>query len=307
MSTPRDTFVAFVDTLSAHLDDHEMNGEDLAAKVFMSRFHLDRVVSAIAGESPGRFRRRVLLERAAFRLATADVEVLDVAIEAGYSSNEAFTRAFQRAYGSSPSQWRREPTPVHLDSPSRVHFLPPGTLRVPARSEVTSMDLLAKMAEHHVWLVGDLLERAEPLDDSVLDELIRVSVDNEDGSMTMRSILSRLVGQMDMWMSTIEMKEYDFDVEKGRSVAAMRDRLSVIGPSFLQQVHEVIEGGRLDDTFIDAHCDPVQTFTYGGMIAHVLTFASYNRTLVVQALMERGMTDLNWGDPLRWVAEGATP
>ena len=76
----------------------------------------------------------------------------------------------------------------------------------------------------------------------------------------------------------------------------------MVGPAFLEQVRDVVEEGRLDDTFIDALCEPVESFTYGGMIAHVLTFASYNRTLVVQALMERGMTDLNWGDPLRWVA-----
>lgn len=302
MASHRDTFVAFVDTLAEHLDDHELSGDDLAARVYMSRFHLDRVVSAIAGESPGRFRRRVLLERAAFRLATGDSGVLDVAVEAGYSSNEAFTRAFQRAYGAPPSRWRRSPTAVHLESPSRVHFLPPGTLRVPARETVTSMDLLEKMVEHHVWLVGDLIDRAATVDDAVLDELVRVSVDNEDGTMTMRSILSRLVGQLDMWMATIELRPYDFAVEQGRSTDEMRARLDVVGPAFLAQVREVVENGRLDDTFVDALCEPPEAFTYGGMIAHVLTFSAYNRTLVCQGLMEHGMTDLNWGDPIQWVA-----
>ena len=42
------------------------------------------------------------------------------------------------------------------------------------------------------------------------------------------------------------------------------------------------------------------------MVAHVLTFAAYNRTLVVQALQEAGVTDLGWGDPMKWVAEPAT-
>jgi hypothetical protein len=38
------------------------------------------------------------------------------------------------------------------------------------------------------------------------------------------------------------------------------------------------------------------------MIAHVLTFAAHRRTLVVGALFDAGITDLGYGDPMRWVA-----
>lgn len=85
----------------------------------------------------------------------------------------------------------------------------------------------------------------------------------------------------------------------------MRRRLDHVGPAFLAQVQEVVDTGRLDDTFIDALCDPPEVFTYGGMIAHVLTFAAYNRTLVVQQLGELGIDDLGWGDPMLWVAQPA--
>ncbi|HSS67595.1 MAG TPA: AraC family transcriptional regulator [Nocardioidaceae bacterium] len=306
MSTQSDTFVGFVDALARHLDDHDARGEDLAARAYLSRFHFDRVVAAASGETPARFRRRVLLERAAYRLATSESGVLDVAVEAGYSSNEAFTRAFQRAYGLSPSAWRSTPTPILLDTPNGVHFHPPGSLRLPAREEVTEMNLLTKMAEHHVWLVGELVDRASRLTAEQLDTKIRVSVDNEDGTMTTRSILSRLIGQMDMWMCAIEMREYDWSLEQDESVDTMRERLGRVGPAWLAQVHDSIDGGRLDETFVDALCDPPEVFTYGGMVAHVLTFAAYNRTLVVQAMQEAGVTDLGWGDPMKWVAEPAS-
>jgi AraC family transcriptional regulator len=84
-----DPFAAFVDSLAASLDDHEANGDVLAARACLSRAHFDRVVAAAAGETPSRLRRRVLLERAAFRLLTTGNSVLDVALEAGYTSNEA--------------------------------------------------------------------------------------------------------------------------------------------------------------------------------------------------------------------------
>ena len=85
----------------------------------------------------------------------------------------------------------------------------------------------------------------------------------------------------------------------------MRRRLDRVGPAFTTQVQQTIDTGRLDDTFIDALCDPPEVFTYAGMIAHVLTFAAYNRTLVVQQLGELGVKDLGWGDPMRWVAQPA--
>jgi AraC family transcriptional regulator len=306
MSTPTDTFVGFVDLLARHLDDHDATGEDLAARAYLSRFHFDRLVRAAAGETPGRFRRRVLLERAAYRLATGDAGVLDIAVEAGYSSNEAFTRAFQRAYGSAPSAWRLRPTRILLDTPNGVHFHPPGGLRLPAQEKVTTMELLAKLVDHHIWLVGEMVDRAATLSDEQLDTLVRVSVDNEDGSMTLRSILSRLIGQLDMWMCAIEMRSYDWDRERNESTTAMRMRLDEVGPAYRQQVADVIQNERLDDTFIDALCEPAEVFTYGGMIAHVLTFAAYNRTLAVQALGEAGIADLGFGDPMTWVAQPAT-
>jgi AraC family transcriptional regulator len=303
MRTPTDTFATFVAALAASLDDHEVSGEELAARAYLSRFHFDRVVRAAAGETPGRFRRRVLLERAAYRLVTSGQGVLDVAVEAGYSSNEAFTRAFTRAYGVRPSAWRAKPNrAIQLDAPNGVHFHPPGGLRLPAHSEVTAMDLLQKMVEHHVWLVGEIVDRAARLPDERLDEPIRVSVDNEDGKMTLRSIASRLIGQMDMWNCALETRDYDWSVEQHETVAHMRERLGTVGPKFLEQVRSFVQERRLDETFVDALCDPPEVFTYGGMIAHVLTFAAYNRTLAVQALGLAGVGDLGYGDPMTWVA-----
>ena len=164
------------------------------------------------------------------------------------------------------------------------------------------MDLMTKMVEHHVWLVGEILERAATLPEETLDAPIEVSVEGVDDDPTLRSLLSRLVGQMGMWNAAIASRAYDWSVEEHESIASMQARLAIEGTAFLDQVREVAANGRLDDTFIDALCEPAEVFTYGGMIAHVLTFAAYNRTLVVQALAEAGVQDLGFGDPMEWVA-----
>ena len=300
-----DTFRTFVESLAWHLDDHDATGDDLAARMYLSRSHFDRVVGAASGETPGRFRRRVLLERAAFRLLTSDTGVLDIAVEAGYSSHEAFTRAFARAYGAAPSLWRRAPTRVQIETPNGVHFHPPGGLRLPARTKVTPMELLTRMVEHHIWLVGEMARLSAPLTEAVLDEPIVVSVEGVDDDPTLRSLLSRLIGQMDMWNEVIAQRVYDWSVEENETVDHMRNRLDSVGPIFLGHVRDVVSEGRLDETFVDAHCTPPEVYTYGGLIAHVLTFAAHRRTLVLGALASAGVRDLGYGDPRKWVVETA--
>ena len=83
---------------------------------------------------------------------------------------------------------------------------------------------------------------------------------------------------------------------------SLRARLAVDGPKYLAEVRRVVAAEELDETFVDALCDPAEVFTYGGMIAHVLTFAAHRRTLVALALDKAGEGDLGWGDPMRWVA-----
>jgi AraC family transcriptional regulator len=300
---PTDVFAQFVDHLAEALDDHDVTGDERAARLHFSRYHLDRMIRSIAGEPPQAFRRRILLERAAYRMVTTRAPLLDIAVEAGYGSHEAFTRAFTRAYGASPSAWRRKPGHLQVAAPSDVHFHPPGSLRLPARDQVTPMELLTKMVEHHVWLTGEMVRVAERLTDEQLDQTIELDVD--DDRQTVRTLLSRLVGQMGMWNAALATRDYDWSVEEHESLSSMRERLAAEGPTYLTHVREVVDAGRLDDTFVDALCEPAEVFTYGGMIAHVLTFAAHRRTLVALALDRHGVGELGWGDPMRWVAQPA--
>jgi transcriptional regulator GlxA family with amidase domain len=80
-------FVAVVAEGMAGPGTAVVNGAGLAGRVHLSRFHFDRVIGAVAGESPFAFQRRVLLERAAYRLLAEQIAVLDVAVEAGYGSS----------------------------------------------------------------------------------------------------------------------------------------------------------------------------------------------------------------------------
>jgi AraC-like DNA-binding protein len=305
-SVGTDVFAEFVDHLAEVLDesaDRDVTGEEWAARFHFSRFHFDRMIRSVAGEPPQAFRRRILLERAAYRMITTSAPLIDIAVEAGYGSHEAFTRAFARAYGAAPAAWRRKPGHLQIAAPSDVHFHPPGGLRLPVRDKVSSMDLLTKMVEHHIWLTGEMVRVAGRLSDDQLDQRIGVDVDEDEQSI--RRLLSRLIGQMGMWNAAMATRDYDWSVEEHESLASMRERLATEAPTYLTHVRVVVAANRLDDTFVDALCEPAEVFTYGGMIAHVLTFAAHRRTLVALALAHHGVDELGWGDPMLWVASPA--
>ena len=128
---------------------------------------------------------------------------------------------------------------------------------------------------------------------------MEISVEGIDCDPTLRSLLARLVGQLAMWDAAIRHEPYDIAAERDRSIGELREALAQAGPAFLSQVRTIIEDGRLDETFVDAVCDPPAVFTYGGMIAHVLTFAAHRRTLFCGALVDAGIADLGSGDPMR--------
>jgi AraC family transcriptional regulator len=307
--TPTDLFAAFVTAVADSLDDPATTGADLARRAHLSRFHFDRVVTAATGESPAAFRRRLLLERAAYRLLSEDTGVLELAINAGYGSHEAFTRAFARAYGMSPREWRREPSRRFFRAaPSGVHFQPPAGLRLPARRKAKGMDVLVRMVEHHVWLTGEMIERGARLDAAVLDAPIELSVEGIDDDVSIRYLLDRLVWQEEMWLASVDDRPFQVP-ECGKQVttpiAELRARHASAGSRFVALVDRLNDEGRFDESFVDTTCEPPRVFTYGGMVAHVLTFAAHRRSLLVGAFHSAGITDLGFGDPMHFISEGA--
>jgi AraC family transcriptional regulator len=102
----------------------------LAREACLSAFHFHRVFSAIVGEGPAEYARRLRLERAAHDLTLSQDAVSTIARRAGYARQESFTRAFQARYGATPSAFRREqrgrwaPAPSGVSRVGRVEAVP---------------------------------------------------------------------------------------------------------------------------------------------------------------------------------------
>jgi len=85
---------------------------DLAAEAAVSRSLLDVRFREVLGLSPIRYVKEWRMRVAQDLLATTDVTIASAARRVGYDSEEAFSRAFKRAYGRSPSLWRAGPSAV---------------------------------------------------------------------------------------------------------------------------------------------------------------------------------------------------
>src|ERR1017187_9684083 len=93
--------------IQTHLDD-PLTLDDLAGVACFSPYHFHRIFRGLVGEPVAEHLRRLRLERAAGRLKFTDRQVIDIALDAGYDSHEAFTRAFRANFGRPPSIYRAE-------------------------------------------------------------------------------------------------------------------------------------------------------------------------------------------------------
>jgi AraC family transcriptional regulator len=90
--------------------DGDIHLADLAGECGLSVSHFTRAFRKSFGMSPYRWLLERRIDRAKSLLATGDLPLADIALQAGFSDQTTFTRAFGRIVGDSPARWRRAVT-----------------------------------------------------------------------------------------------------------------------------------------------------------------------------------------------------
>jgi AraC family transcriptional regulator len=80
---------------------------DLAQTAGLSPFHFARKFKLAMGVSPHRYISRMRLENAMAEIAAGKLPFAQIAFNASFSSQASFTRAFHRATGITPKEYRR--------------------------------------------------------------------------------------------------------------------------------------------------------------------------------------------------------
>jgi AraC family transcriptional regulator len=130
----------------------DLDLEQIAAVCGVSRYHLVRAFGAATGRSVMRYVRARRLSEAARALANGAPDILAVALDAGYGSHEAFTRAFRDQFGMTPELVRgqRDTQHLKLTEPIKMDETPVATLE-PPRFETGKALLIAGSGERYTW------------------------------------------------------------------------------------------------------------------------------------------------------------
>ena len=271
----------------------------MARSSFASEFHFSREVSRLTGEPPAALRRRVMLERAAWRLQRGE-GVAVVALDEGWSAPAVFSRAFRRAFGVPPSQ--ASAVGFRLPAPNGVHFHPPESLWLSAPGDTPQPDVSLLLVAHDTADTGYLLGAAGALSESQWEQQLspgQVILDWDGEESSVGAVFDALVRTKEVWLASIEGR--DLPVRGGvRTAGQLSADHADVSVRWSAMVREHGEQGRLGDTVIDALCDPPESFQLYGIIAHVLTYSAHRREVLRTMLVRHGV-QVRRGDPLEWM------
>ncbi len=94
-----------IDYMEEHLTD-DISVQDVADRVYLSPFFLQRGFSLMTGCGIGEYIRNRRLYQAALDLRETEDKVIDIALRYCYETPESFAKAFSRFHGATPSQVR---------------------------------------------------------------------------------------------------------------------------------------------------------------------------------------------------------
>ncbi len=109
----QDIVLKIDDNIKKHSDE-TLTLSNLAEMLGYSECYVSRKFGEISGMPLRDYLRYRKLAFALKDIRDTDDGVLDIAIKYGFSSHEAFTRAFKEAYGVTPREYRNDPKPVVL-------------------------------------------------------------------------------------------------------------------------------------------------------------------------------------------------
>jgi AraC family transcriptional regulator len=94
----------------AYVEEHltgDLTVAELASVACLSIFHFTRAFAAAMGMPPHRYVSERRLERAKATIAAGRASLSEIALDCQFSSQSSFTRAFRRATGVTPAEYRR--------------------------------------------------------------------------------------------------------------------------------------------------------------------------------------------------------
>lgn len=108
--------------IEAHLSE-EVDLSAIAKEAGYSLYHFHRVFKASLGDSIKDYVRKRRMTEAAKELVYTDRSIVDIGIKYGYESREAFSRAFEKVYGRTPSDVKANKLLYFIREPMTFEYM----------------------------------------------------------------------------------------------------------------------------------------------------------------------------------------
>ncbi len=107
--TYKETFGEICDYISENIEN-DLSIEKLSQVAGISKYHFHRLFAIQIGINVYSYIQLLRLKRSSYQLVfNKDIKIIDIALDAKFESPEAFSRAFKKIFGVTPSQFRNNP------------------------------------------------------------------------------------------------------------------------------------------------------------------------------------------------------
>lgn len=113
------TFEKAILYVENHLNEN-ISVKDVADEAGYSYYHFTRIFQSLLGESIGNYIQKRRISNGAHQLLYTNDKIIDVAFANGFSSPEAFSRAFKMVYKVSPKEYRNNRLDVFIGNKKEI-------------------------------------------------------------------------------------------------------------------------------------------------------------------------------------------
>lgn len=119
------TYIDYINSVVEYIECNlktDLSIDEICSRTAYSKVHFKRIFLYTVGETISQYIKTRRLTEAAKELAKTDHSILEIAMEWGYESQEAFTRAFKKMFYVTPARYRR--LGLHLTLKEKKKLIP---------------------------------------------------------------------------------------------------------------------------------------------------------------------------------------
>ena len=157
------------------------------------------------------------------------------------------------------------------------------------------MDILERMLKHDAWTTSRLLDCALQLSDESLEERFDL------GPGSVRATFIHIIANMQVWCDLMSAAESPSPaLAPDSSIVDLHKHHATASKKLYKLARDIVDQGRLDETFIDTLDRPPRRKSFGGGILHLATHSMHHRAQLLFMLRRLSVQDLPEGDALSW-------